>query len=199
MSAANRKSDVRHENDAYETPAWATRALVKTGRIPAGATVLDLGCGSGGIGNELLLHGYGARGVDNDPHGFKSCSFPTFEADVLTWTPPKRWGGVRVVVMNPPYVLALPFVQQARSFVGKDGYVFALLRMGFLEGEQDSERLFFHRNTKSDFHVFHRRPSFTKGGHDACTYAWFEWSPRADGRWTLLDCEPAERRPRAPR
>ena len=47
-------------------PAGETAALIDRA-VPAGATVLDLGCGVGRIGGELVRTGHQVTGVDNSP------------------------------------------------------------------------------------------------------------------------------------
>lgn len=48
MTATGR-SDVRHPDDFYRTPAWLTRAVLPHLDLPAHSHVLDPACGDGAI------------------------------------------------------------------------------------------------------------------------------------------------------
>lgn len=177
MSATGR-SDVRVENDFYETPPECTRAILPwLTRAP----VLDPCCGDRAIlrivEEEWDVETYG---YDVDP-----ARQPDVTRDALA---PAIWGACgMLVVTNPPYKLALEFVERALKEVGPTGTVAMLLRLPFLESVR---RQGFHAEHPADVYVFAKRPSFTKNGKtDATAYAWFVWGPNLGGRWQILPHE----------
>ena len=53
MSSTNRGA-VRHADDFYSTPAWATRAILPHLRPVQSRSVLEPACGDGAIAKELV-------------------------------------------------------------------------------------------------------------------------------------------------
>jgi hypothetical protein len=88
-----------------------------------------------------------------------------------------------VIIMNPPYKLAMEFVEHA---IESAGVTVCLLRLAFLASQK---RAAFWREHPADVYVLPKRPSFTGGGTDSTDYAWFVWSPlqEAGNRWFILD------------
>ncbi|HEV8462332.1 MAG TPA: class I SAM-dependent methyltransferase [Gaiellaceae bacterium] len=69
MSEIERKYDAiaeRYSEHDYADAEryYARRAKVVAGLVPAGATLLDIACGDGGLGRHLLARGIDYRGVD---------------------------------------------------------------------------------------------------------------------------------------
>lgn len=89
-----------------------------------------------------------------------------------------------LIVMNPPYSLALPFVAAALEVVrSQAGTVAALLRLGFLASRKRRD---WWQSHPADVYVLSERPSFTGDGRtDATDYAWFVWREGA-GRVRVL-------------
>jgi SAM-dependent methyltransferase len=203
------------------TPGWAVRALFPiVGRPKA---VADLGCGDGAIGAEFRKHlGYGAiiAGVEIDPARAASAQAlqvhdgerwtPVYDAktvrvgDVVEgYSPPLIHGYFDLVVSNPPFSLAAEFLQEAARVVRPGGLIAFLLRANWLVPAVRSEvrnGLFSptYGHLKADLHFLERRPSFrksTKGNStDSADYAWHVWGLGRGGRYSVLQCEPAERR-----
>lgn len=174
MSATGR-SEVRHPDDFYETPAWAVHALTRSTVVQY--DFLDPCAGTGGILRAIdsvaqkdVLGGYAwefnPRGIEVDPE--RALGDPRIEVgDFLTWV-----GKASDIVMNPPYSKAQNFVEHAIKCTKSN--VHALLRLSFLEGLKRSKWL--RGNMPERVAVLSRRPSFTGKGTDACAYAWFSWS-----------------------
>lgn len=78
------------------------------------------------------------------------------------------------VITNPPFSLAMEFLQRGLQCVNHGGYVALLLRLAFLESEDRSE---FLRSHKPEFIYIHpKRMSFTPDGKtDSCAYAHIVW------------------------
>lgn len=163
----------RHKNDFYQTPLAAIDSLlhaVNTIRAP----FLDLGCGSGAIGNHILATGaYSPRmmtpctGIDLDK--YDSCKFPVIVQDVLE---NPHLPDCQTVVMNPPYKQAEAFVWLAMTAAP---LVHALLRLNFLGGQARHENKIW--NHLAEIYVLNHRPSFTGDGKtDGTEYAWFTFT-----------------------
>lgn len=151
----NRSSAVmqqRHEAlDALEdfpTPPWATRALYQHVLLPhVSFPGLPIALMSGwepccNRGHMLkVMREYGSPIVGSDVHdygiGAWVCDFliPGTEPAMVVLQ------GANLIVGNPPFVLALEFIQRARSI--KENKITAMLvRTSFLEGSKRYRRLF---------------------------------------------------------
>jgi predicted RNA methylase len=184
MSSTNRGGQ-RLADDFYETPAWCTEAILP--HLPKNPrTILEPAAGSGAI-VRVLCKAYPAANicaVEIDPG----------RADMLVGAgATTSWGrdflvsslsiliSADLVVMNPPYSLAMPFVQRC---LRRATVVAALLRLPWLASKK---RAPFHREHPSDVYVLPRRPSFTPDGKtDSCDYAWFVWGMTDGGHWKVL-------------
>lgn len=95
-----------------------------------------------------------------------------------------------LTIMNPPFSLAIPFVERART---ESTTVAALLRLNWLEG---IKRFAWLSANLPDVYVLSKRPSFhPRGKTDACAYAWFVWGPGRGGRWKPLEHVPEPKEP----
>lgn len=190
MSATGR-SDVRLKNDAYYTPAWCVHALLREVRLPPGRW-LEPAAGEGAIIRAVTevmdgVEWYAAEVRKEACKVLYSLDVPTEERD---WLKPLSivYGlepRVDVVITNPPYSLAMEFIQ--RAFKVTNGPVVMLLRLPFLASQK---RAAFFREHAPDIYILPKRPSFTSKGSDATDYAWFVWPsriPRAEGRVKVLE------------
>jgi len=192
MSASGRGRK-RVENDCYQTPGWAIRSILE--RLGPSTLALDPACGDGYILTELVNTGLHKQvvGFDIDPERAEQTTgfggHMCVVRDALAASGWNEFGVPDLVVMNPPYALALEFVQRAINEVYQiNGTVAALLRLNWLASKRRKE---FHINHPSDVYVLSRRPSFTGGTHgkgatDATEYAWFVWGPGRGNRWFVL-------------
>lgn len=173
-------NDVRRADDYYATPAWCVRAilphLVRVGlHIPPsgkGDVILDPCAGDGAILRvvrdvwpEATIAGIELDQVRAESSG-ATC------ADALA----VAWGRPRLIVTNPPFGLAMEFVQRALEEVARGGTVAMLLRLPWLASQRRAE--WIRANTPSVY-VLPRRPSFTGKGSDATDYGWMVWDGRA--------------------
>jgi hypothetical protein len=195
----------RHPDDDYATPAWCTRAIMPHLTISEGI-VLDPCCGVGAILD--VFHAAWpnrlTKGIEfnEERHASAKCKkHVVFFDDALS--PSCVWPSCDAIVTNPPYNLALPFIEKAiRSHVAKPNEqsidvpydsepsidLAFLLRLNFLGSQKRAD---FHRAHPCDVFVLPRRPSFTGGGTDATEYAWFVWGQGRGNRWFMLDVEGA--------
>jgi predicted RNA methylase len=161
MSATNRGAE-RQADDFYATPTATTRALLRHYDV-RGKRVLEPGCGTGSIVRELVAAGAHVIGVELDveragrtgairyPDGgrvnvacgdyLESLALP--EAEKFDYA-----------IGNPPFSLALPFVQKALT---QAHTVCMLLRLNWLGSK---ERSAFHEANPSHVRVLDTRPAF---------------------------------------
>jgi predicted RNA methylase len=169
VSATNRGA-VRPEHDFFETPAWCVRAIAAE-VMPRSGRVLDPCAGSGAIIRALQEADdcptrYNAIEIDRRHEAsllslFARTGGPSIawgdalgpEASELVWSLP-----FSLVIMNPPFSLALEFVQRAIAAQRPhNGTTAVLLRLGMLETES---RASFWRENAADLYALSRRPSF---------------------------------------
>lgn len=196
MSATNRGT-VRNEADFYETPSWCVRRLLERLWLPGGSW-FEPAAGHGAIiravnavheekvewcACELRPEAWARlREVVDGPDLFVGIDFLNGDFAGTDFA---------VVATNPPYSLAMEFVENALPLAP---YVVMLLRLNFLGS---AKRSAFFRGEMPDVYVLPNRPSFTGGGTDATEYAWFVWTPereRRAGRQEVLDKTPAHER-----
>jgi hypothetical protein len=131
MSQRNSEYD-RIEDDRYETPAWVTRALLRS--FPVAQTVYEPSAGTGKMARALLETG---RGVwTNDIRELEGqCSV----GDFLRVRELPLEGQV-TVVCNPPFgyqgLMAVAFIERALNLTyAGQGQVCALLKTDFDHGK----------------------------------------------------------------
>ena len=84
-----------------------------------------------------------------------------------------REGGYDVIIGNPPYSLALDFINKSLELLHPGGLLIFLLRTNFLESEKRFK--WWQEHPLSGLYTLHKRPSFTGRGTDATSYSWFVW------------------------
>ncbi len=184
MSATGRNLE-GHErlvDDFYATPAWVTRAILPHLRC---GSVLDPCCGDGAIldviGKEWATFGLE---LDAGRAGKAAARHAVTCTDALVGGP---WPDADACVTNPPYALAMPFIERALVWCAcgvSDREVAFLTRLNFLGSQKRAD---FHRRHPCDVYVLPKRPSFTGGGTDATEYCWMAWGPGRGNRWFMLD------------
>jgi hypothetical protein len=165
--------------DCYWTPPEATRALMRIERLPK--SVADPCVGIGAILDVLRVAEHCVFGADLVDYGWPHTVVRDFLAE------PVVMNGTGIV-SNPPYRLALQFVQKAIA----DGACFHawLLRLNFLESMK--RKSFFEAHPPSRVHVFGRRcPMMHRQGWTGKkstsnqAMAWFVWDLRG-----IMDSRP---------
>ena len=193
MSATGRKGGNYHGvrggggRDYFPTPAWPVHALLRRLQLPAGQW-LEPCCGDGAIiraVNEVRTDVVWDAADIRD-----TCGYPGADiCDFLQLEPPAA-PIYDVACTNPPFSLALPFVQQSLRFARQ---VVMLLRIGFIETEERSEWLLAN---PFDLYALSARPSFDGVGTDATVYGFFSWP--GNGQLVLLPDRPPRRGRRRP-
>ena len=178
------KSDrKRSPRDFYETPIELAISAMNNFALDEGVLYksmygLDAGCGRGiwGLANVSMPNKL-TDGIDlkiSDIIG-RYAYVNVYEQDFLDF---HSVVGYDIIFGNPPYSLAEEFIRHALELVNKDGYVYFLLRLSFLEGINRGDDL-FKKYPPKRVYVSSRRPSFfsTNGRHttDTLAYAMFLW------------------------
>ena len=86
----------------------------------------------------------------------------------------------KIIVQNPPFKLALEFVQHSLELLDKGELLFSLHRLLFLEGGERFGKLYGNKQKPKYVFVFAKRvsciaPNVPGKGQNAMCYAWFMW------------------------
>lgn len=130
LGASNHVEGKRAENDFYATDPKAVELLLELETFAP--VIWEPACGEGHISKVLAAHGYEVistdlvyRGFgDPEPLDFLKETLDGFEGDIIT---------------NPPYSIALEFIQKALDSVQPGRKVAMLLKIQFLEGKRRKE------------------------------------------------------------
>ncbi len=177
------RSDVdgyaRERDDFFPTPERATRALLAVEAFDG--PIWEPACGDGAISK--ILRGAGYETVDSDlidrGYGETGIDF------LMEWR-----ARAPNIVTNPPFKLAVPFVQQSLRLT--TGKVAMLLKIAFLEGQERAG--LFASSPLARVLVFSRRLAFVPGGSlpsrkldggGMMAFAWFIWDHQHRGPPTL--------------
>lgn len=90
----------------------------------------------------------------------------------------------KVIITNPPFILAKEIIEKALNNVEDCGFVIMLLRLNFLEGKSRKE--FFDNYLPKYIYVHHRRMSFTDDGKtDSVAYAHYVFQKGYNPKFAL--------------
>lgn len=178
-AAADRRGD-----DAYETPGWCVDRLLDVVKLPAGRW-LEPCSGSGNIIRAVNARPEYAGLVDWTGVEIRRECFPALgltltesltrhvprhalhHADFLHWVTTQRAGSFDVVITNPPFFLAMPFILASLRLAP---VVVMLLRLNYIT---TADRHAFMSAQRPDGYPLPNRPSFTEGGTSSDDYAWY--------------------------
>lgn len=176
LGASNHTSDDREENDFYATEPKAVEVLLKEEQFSD--IVLEPACGAGHVSKVLQQHGYIVFSYDKIYRGFGNkkdfFDMEKWDFDIIT---------------NPPYKIALEFIQKALSIIPDGHKVAFLCRLLFLEGKRRKQ--FFIENPPKTVYVSSSRlkcaknGDFNKYGSSAQAYAWYIWEKGFKGNTIL--------------
>jgi DNA modification methylase len=170
ISATNRGSK-RIESDFYATPPYCIENLLNHWQPRSNDYILDPCAGSGNFGLVLKrrfnnqIDAIEIREEENDAlcKIYDNVSIGNCLQHKLFYD---------VVITNPPYSLAEEITTHYLEVV-KPRELILLLRTSFLESQKRYS--FWQKHPVNKLYVFSKRPSFTNGGTDACSYSWFIW------------------------
>lgn len=158
MSSTNRGRK-RELQDLYETPVTAIDSLLSVMNMDqfAYSNFLEPCKASGRIFDRVRTN------------GTKDFAELSLGVDYLT----TEFKDIDFIITNPPFSLALEFLQKSLK---ESLSVYYLLRLNFLGSQK--RKLFWQTNRPSHVLVLSKRPSFTGGETDSTEYAWFCWDTR---------------------
>lgn len=169
-------------NDPYFTPAWVVRQSIQ--QIvplicPVPARIIEPGAGHGCFVKHLRQRYHGAHITAIDI--VEQYSWPeateSIYGDFLT----AELGRYDLAIGNPPYSLALPFVERCLC-ISKTTIL--LLRQGFLSSARRNS--FFRMHGPGDVFVLAHRPSFTGDERgDSADYCFCCWGRKRNGTTRL--------------
>lgn len=185
IGSSNHSLKERHNYDFYATPPSAIDDLFAQEEFDH--DIWEPACGQGHLSKrmeelgkkvlstDLIDRGYGDTGVDFlGDYLINRGSY--FEGDIIT---------------NPPYKIALEFLNKALQVVEVGSKIAFFLKIQFLEGQKRGE--FFKRFPPKVIYVYSRRIScamngdFEKYNAAAMCHAWFVWEKGFKGepviRW----------------
>lgn len=178
MSSTNRGSD-RAEADFYQTPDWCVQRLVEKLGLPGGKW-LEPGAGEGDLIKAMgrgcvywtaleLREECRANLEKIQPPVEIIITDKFIDPSVPEDQKPLHGRHFDVAFGNPPYSLAIEFIQESLKYCD---IVVMLLRLNFLSTRS---RAPFMQEHTPDVYVLPDRPSFTGHGTDSSEYAWFVW------------------------
>tara|TARA_R110000824_G_scaffold32908_3_gene106098 strand:- start:10285 stop:10866 length:582 start_codon:yes stop_codon:yes gene_type:complete len=168
---------MRRALDAYLTPSWQTRALLR--HQPINGVVLEPCAGDGGIARVILDECKPDGGVyTNDINEW--CNAADSHWDAALDEMQVAIGAVDWIVTNPPYTqpvcrdIVMQSVKHARVGVAM------LLRLSFLEptAKKNPRGPWLKDNPPSRILVLPRHSYTQDGKSDSCTTAWMIWLKR---------------------
>ncbi len=177
----------RTDADHFPTPSWVSELLVQHGLRQrwweAGDEVLDPCCGEGALLDVLAQAGLKTHGLELDPGRAGEARRRGHQASQRDSLDPEAWWPrVPVIITNPPFVLAEPFVRRALSVLPARGRLCMLLRQSWQEPVGTRGALL--RETLPDVLFLPKRPRYDLRGSDSVTSAWFCWP--GQGRYGYL-------------
>lgn len=176
----------RPDGDVYPTPQDVALAVIKAGLYTpcwSPRRILDPGAGNGVWGASAAAYFRSVIwGVEQRPL-IPSGEFDHWHtANFLVWETDVRFD---LVVGNPPYSLAEPFVRRSRELLAPGGQIVFLLQLSFLGGQKRAKGLWTEFPPERVL-VLPKRPSFSANGKtDRIEYAAFYWREGFRGTPTL--------------
>src|SRR5574344_817728 len=126
LGASNHTDKERETNDFYATEGRAAELLLEVEKFTP--TIWENAVGTGDLADVFIKNGYKVRVSDIIDRGYPNTEI----IDFLTYNEPIDTD----VITNPPYKIALPFVDHCLD-LAQDGIKVAMfLKLQFMEGKQ---------------------------------------------------------------
>lgn len=161
----------RTELDYYATNPEAVKKLLDQEQF-CGKYILEPCVGAGHIANVLKEHfGKEVTGIDIVDRGYPE----TIVTDFLNWIPNKKYD---TIITNPPYSLAVEFIEKCMNVLSPYGKLAMFLRINFLETV--GRKKLFDKYPPKYVYVFRKRmPVFSNG---------LEINPKTGKVWNTTLC-----------
>lgn len=194
MSSTNRGAK-RNDADNYPTPTWCVGRFLEAVDLPGG-NWMEPSAGEGALIAAVQSIRSDVTWTANELRNacagrLQDLLYPSERVSIgsfLDLQPDPRHTP-DVVISNPPFSLAMDFINHALSFQAS---VVMLLRLNFFGTLGRAEFLQGHT---PDVYVLPDRPSFTGKGTDSIEYAWFVWpgpGERRQGTIKMLATTPSQ-------
>lgn len=175
MSATNRGS-IRKDYDFYATPPYVIYNLLDNLDLNRyGKYVLEPSAGNGNI-SRIIKEKYPDKivtSIETREEEYYNLCFSSDQVVFYNYLNLDFIGRYDIIIGNPPYSLALEFVNKSIQLLNDNGILIFLLRTAFLESKSRYD--FWQQNPLSGLYTLSKRPSFTGRGTDATSYSWFIW------------------------
>lgn len=162
MSATNRGCE-RKTYDFYATPPETVRAfLANFDGISSGDRILEPSAGNGQIVKVLREGGYDNRidAVELRPEERGTLEALADNVTIGSFFDYEPDCGYDVIIGNPPYSLALDFINKSLELLHPGGLLIFLLRTNFLESEKRFK--WWQEHPLSGLYTLHKRPKIVK-------------------------------------
>ena len=174
LGASNHTEKSREQHDYYATDPKAAELLLE---LESFNNILEPSCGEGHLSKVFADAGLNVTSSDLVDRGYGS------EKSFFDYT---EWNGD--IITNPPYSLALEFVEHSLNIVPEGCKVAMFLKLQFLEGKK-RKKLFVSQPPKTLYVTSSRLlcaknadfEGMRKGGGSAVAYGWFVWQKGFNG------------------
>lgn len=173
-------------DDFYQTPDVATRALLGTGEL-TNRLIWEPACGAGAISEVLKEHDYDVISTDRYERGYGTTGE---EWNFIAPGAERPWANLATIVTNPPFMHADAFILKALEHSPK---AVMLLRWAYAQGEHGGSRRDGARSRIMDQHCsraylfIDRLPMMHREGYtgkkhksSAMAHAWFVFERKKD-------------------
>ena len=174
ISATNRGSK-RIKSDFYVTPPEVVSSFLNNHQLQEGY-ILEPCAGNGSFVKAIRQAGYDNRitSIEILEQRYDDLlqygNSEVIITDYLEWEPDRKY---KTIITNPPYSLALEFLNKCFEIAKEDTEIIMLLRLAFLESKRRYN--FWQKHPVNKLYVLSSRPSFTGKGTDATAYGFFVW------------------------
>lgn len=168
LGASSHALGDRQEHDYYATDPIAIDRLLEVEKF--NGAIWECACGQGHMSKRLKEYGHDVISTDLIDRGYGKGGVDFFHC---TETKAPN------IITNPPYKLALEFVQHSLFLLPEDGKLAMFLKLTFLESEKRRE--LFEENPPKYVYVFRKRilcainGEFERLNSSAIAYAWYVW------------------------
>ena len=175
ISATNRGT-ARNEADNYQTPISVINNFLDHHQLKDG-NILEPSASSGNfvsVIREREINKHYITSVELREEEYNNLlihSDEVFIANFLTWKTNRKY---KTIIGNPPYNLAIEFMEKCFEIADKDTEIIMLLRTAFLKSKKRYD--FWQKHPVNGLYVLSQRPSFTGHGTDATSYSFFVWN-----------------------
>lgn len=181
----------RSERDFYVTPVEAVIPVVREIRDRWGKVgepvILDPGAGTGNITAAVRMVWPAAHivAVEIDPRHEAALRAAGASEVVIGDFLSAPLDGFDLIIGNPPFSLAVEFIERSREHLNPFGIMAMLLQFNFLGGELRVD--WWKERPQQAQRTLSPRPSFDGGGNDSVDYAWQVWDEQHQWSWPPFD------------